>query len=111
MRNLNPNQESPVGTNNLALLATLKAKPGKVEEVKEFLVDALPLAEAEQETNTWFALRMDHRTFGIFDTFADDAGREAHLNGQIAAALMSKADELLAEAPDIRKVEILAAKT
>ena len=99
-----------MGKNNLALLATLKAKPGKEEEVKEFLANALPLAEAEAETITWFALRIDHRTFGIFDTFADEAGREAHLNGQIAAALMSKADELLAEAPDIRKVEVLAAK-
>lgn len=96
--------------NSLALLATLTAKPGKEEEVKEFLSSALPLAQAEEATTTWFALRIDHRTFGIFDTFADEAGREAHLNGQIAAALMSRADELLAEAPDIRKVEVLAAK-
>lgn len=99
-----------MGTNNLALLATLKAKPGKEEEVQEFLSGALPLAQAEEATTTWFALRLDQRTFGIFDTFADEAGREAHLNGQIASALMSKADELLAEDPDIRKVEILAAK-
>lgn len=100
-----------MGRNSLALLATLTAKAGKEEEVEEFLSSALPLAQAEETTTTWFALRIDHRTFGIFDTFADEAGREAHLDGQIAAALMSKADELLAEAPDIRKVEVLAAKT
>ena len=94
---------------NLALLARLEAKPGKEDEVAEFLRDALPLAEQEQETNTWFALRIGPSTFGIFDTFADEAGRQAHLDGAIASALMASADELLAEEPTIEKVEILAA--
>lgn len=95
---------------NLALLAQLKAKPGKETEVAEFLKSALPLAEQEQATSTWFALRLDDSTFGIFDTFADEAGRDAHLSGDIANALMAKAPELLAEDPDIKKVEVLAAK-
>lgn len=94
----------------LALLAHLKAKPGKEGELEEFLKSALPLARQEEGTSTWFALRIDQSTFGIFDTFADEAGREAHLSGQIASALMEKAPELLAEDPDIKKVEVLAAK-
>ncbi len=95
---------------NLALLALLKARSGKEQELGAFLRGALPLARDEQATTTWFALRLDEATFGIFDTFADDAGREAHLAGRIAGALMEKAPELLAEDPDIRKVEVLAAK-
>lgn len=93
---------------NLALLARLEAKPGKEDDVAQFLRDALPLAEQEQATNTWFALRIGPSTFGIFDTFADEAGRQAHLNGAIASALMANADELLAQEPTIEQVEILA---
>ena len=94
----------------VALLATLKAKPGKEDEVEALLRGALTLAEAEEQTSSWFALRIDHSTFGIFDTFADDAGRRAHLGGEIAAALIANAPELLVEHPDIRQVDILAAK-
>jgi quinol monooxygenase YgiN len=95
---------------NFALLATLKAKPGRERELKEFLAGALPLARDEKATTTWFAIRIDETTFGIFDTFADESGREAHLQGRIASALMDRAPELLAEDPDIRKVDVLAAK-
>lgn len=94
----------------LALLARLEAKPGKEEALAEFLKSALPLAQAEGGTNLWFALKLGPKTFGIFDTFADDNGRQAHLNGEIAKALFAKADELLAQAPSIEMVEILAAK-
>ena len=95
---------------NPALLAPLEARPEKADEVAAFLRDALPLAEQEAETSTWFALRLGDTTFGIFDTFADESGRDAHLSGRIASALMQKAPELLAKDPDIRKVDVLAAK-
>ena len=94
----------------VALLARLEAKPGKEDEVATLLTGALPLANAEPATTVWFALKLGPTTFGIFDAFADDAGRQAHLAGQIAAALMAKAPELLAEAPTIEPVDILAAK-
>lgn len=94
----------------LGLLARLEAKPGKEQEVEDLLRGALPLARDEPATTTWFALRISDSTFGIFDTFADEAGREAHLAGRIAAALMEKAPDLLAEDPDIQKVDVLAAK-
>lgn len=94
----------------VALLARLVAKPGKEEEVAAFLASALPLAEQEPKTTVWFALRLSRQEFGIFDAFPDDAGRTAHLNGPIAAALMAKAGELLAEPPRIEKVDLLASK-
>ena len=93
-----------------ALLARLHAKPGKEGEVAEFLKSALPLAQQEDATIAWYALQLDDTTFGIFDTFADDDGRQAHLDGDIAAALMAKADELLSQPPQIEQVELLAAK-
>ena len=95
---------------NFGILATLKAKPGKETEVEQFLRSALPLANREAETVLWFALRLDQSTFGIFDAFANESGREAHLSGAIASALMAKWKDLLAEPPDIKKVEILEAK-
>jgi quinol monooxygenase YgiN len=95
---------------NVALLVRLVAKPGKEEAVATFLASALPLAQAEPATTVWFALRLSHNEFGIFDAFPDDAGRKAHLNGPIAAALMAKAGDLLAEPPKIEQVELLAAK-
>ena len=95
---------------HVALLARLEAKPGKEYQVAELLKSALPLANAEPATTVWFALKLGPSTFGIFDAFADDAGRQAHLAGQIAAALMAKAPELLARAPTIESVDILAAK-
>jgi quinol monooxygenase YgiN len=94
----------------LALLARVEAKPGKEEEVAEFLRSALPLAEGEPGTVSWFAFRIGSSTFGIFDTFNDEAGRQAHLSGPIAAALMAKASELLAKPPVIEQLDLLAAK-
>jgi quinol monooxygenase YgiN len=94
----------------VALLARLVAKPGKDEEVAAFLSSALPLAQAEPATIVWFAFRLSKNEFGIFDAFPDDSGRKAHLNGPIAAALMAKAGELLAEPPKIEEVDLLAVK-
>ncbi|MGH1441761.1 MAG: putative quinol monooxygenase [Cellvibrionaceae bacterium] len=94
----------------LAIFAKLEAKPDKVQEVADFLKSALPLAIEEEQTNTWFALQLGPSTFGIFDTFTDDVGRQLHLNGPIAAALMANAEALLSEAPEILKVTVLAAK-
>ena len=92
------------------LFVRLEAKLGKEEEVAKFLSGALPLAEKEPATTAWFAMRFGPSTFGIFDVFPDDAGRQAHLSGPIAAALMEKASELLSEAPRIEKLDVLAAK-
>jgi len=94
----------------LALLALLKAKPGKEAELELFLTSALPLAREEAGTTTWYAVRLGPREFGIFDTFKDRAGRDAHLNGEIAKALFARADELLAEPPRVEMLEILAVK-
>lgn len=93
-----------------SLLARLHAKPGKEDELKTFLEEALPLAEAEEKTIAWYALQIDESTFGIFDTFAGEEGRQAHLDGEIAEALFARADELLTEPPQVEQVEILAAK-
>jgi len=92
------------------LYVRLEAKPGQEEAVASFLKSALPLVQREPATVTWYAIRMDPNVFGIYDTFPDDQGREAHLAGQVAAALMQKAPELLASPPAIQKIEILAAK-
>lgn len=94
----------------LALLARLEAKPGKEQLVADFLKSALPLAEAEPGTVRWYAWQIGPSTFGIFDTFTDEAGRDAHLNGEIAKALMAHADKLLAAPPVIEKVALLAVK-
>lgn len=94
----------------LALLARLEAKPGKEQEVADFIKRALPLAVAETQTIRWFALKLGPATFGIFDTFADEVGRKAHLSGEIAKALMSRAPELLVADPVIEQVELLAVK-
>jgi len=93
-----------------ALLARLEAKPGKGDEVENFLKSALSMAQEEKDTIEWFALRIGSSTFGIFDTFEHEEGREAHLKGKIAAALMQHADELLSTAPVIEKVDLLASK-
>jgi quinol monooxygenase YgiN len=94
----------------VALFVELKARPGKEAEVASFLAGARELAAAEPLTTTWFAVRFDSQTFGIFDAFESDEGRDAHLNGPIAAALMKHAAELLARAPEIRRAEVLADK-
>ena len=93
-----------------ALQARIEAKPDKVTEVREFLEAALSMAEKEEGTTTWFSYQIDETSFGIFDTFADEDGRQAHLDGDIAAELMDRADELLAEEPQIDEVDVLAAK-
>jgi quinol monooxygenase YgiN len=94
----------------VGLFVKLHAKPGKEQELGNFIKGALPLANAEPGTTVWFALQFDKSTFGIFDAMADESGRNAHLNGEIAKALMAKAGELLASAPNIEKVDVLAAK-
>ncbi len=94
----------------VGLLVKLVAKRGKEEEVAAFLAGALPLAQAEARTVVWFALRVSPNEFAIYDAFEDDGGRKAHLSGPIAAALMAKAGELLAEPPKIEQVDVLAAK-
>jgi quinol monooxygenase YgiN len=95
-----------------ALYVPLKAKPGKEEEVAEFLRSALPLVDNEPGTITWYAIQEGPSAFAIFDTFDDEAGRDAHLNGKVAAALMEKAKAggLLAEPPEIFRLTILADK-
>jgi quinol monooxygenase YgiN len=93
-----------------ALLVRLEAKPGKEAEVESFLRGGLPVVMEEPATTAWFAIRLGPSTFGIFDAFPDEAGRQAHLSGRVAAALMAKASELLARPPVIEKVEVLAAK-
>lgn len=94
----------------VALLVRLEAKPGKEAEVEGFLKSGLAIVQNEPETVAWFALRMGTSTFGIFDAFPTDAGRQAHLAGRVAAALMAKAADLLAKLPVIEKVDVLAAK-
>lgn len=95
---------------NVALLVRLEAKPGKEEDVASFLRGGLSVVQREPATTAWFAIRLGPSTFGIFDAFPDDAGRQAHLSGQVAVALMAKAPELLAQPPVIEKVDVLAAK-
>lgn len=94
----------------VALLVRLEAKPGKEKEVERFLLSGLPLVEEEPATTAWFGIRLGPSTFGIFDAFPDEAGRQAHLSGKVAAALMANAAELFAEPPSIEKVDVLAAK-
>jgi quinol monooxygenase YgiN len=94
----------------VGLYVRLQAKPGKEEEVARFLREALPLVEAEPATQAWFAVRFDSSTFGIFDAFPDEAGRQAHLSGAVAAALMAQASELFAHPPKIEKLDLMASK-
>ena len=95
---------------NLGLYVRLEAKAGREDEVESFLKSAVPLVQQEPGTVAWFAIRMGPSTFGIFDAFPDDASRDAHLSGKVAAALMAKAPELLSKAPSIEKVDVLASK-
>ena len=94
----------------VAILARLEAKAGKEAEVEAFLKSALPLAQAEPGTVSWYALKLGPSTFGIFDTFEAEAGRQAHLSGPIASALMAKAGELLSAPPVIEQLDLLAVK-
>lgn len=93
-----------------ALLVTLEAKSGKENEVEEFLKSALPLVEAEQNTITWYALKLSANKFGIFDTFPNEDGRKAHLTGEVAKALMAKAPDLFSSDPQIQQVDVIAVK-
>ncbi len=97
-------------TVKLALYVRLEAKPGREAETEEFIKSALPIVQAETGTTAWFGIRMGPATFGIFDTFVDESGRQAHLNGRVAAALMARAGDLLAVPPRIEKVDVIAAK-
>ena len=94
----------------LALFARLEAKPGKESDVAKFLEKGLAMANQETTTPLWFALRLGPSTFGIFDAFTDESGRQAHLNGPIAQALMAQAPELFAKPPAIDRIEVLGAK-
>ncbi|MEW1953422.1 antibiotic biosynthesis monooxygenase [Terrabacter sp. NPDC080008] len=92
------------------LLAILKAKPGKGDELGAFLQQARQLATREEGTVNWYAFRIDDTTYGIFDTFETEEARQAHVNGQIPAALQEAAPDLLAEAADIKPIDVLAVK-
>ena len=94
----------------LAIVLHLEAKPDKAHILAELLTGARALAIEEKATRTWYAWRTGPPSFGVFDTYDDEAGRPAHLEGRIAAALMGSADELLASPPDLRKADLLAAK-
>lgn len=95
----------------VALWVRLEAKPGKEDAVADFLKGGLAIVQQEPGTVTWYAIKLSPSVFGIFDTFADNQGRDAHLAGRVAEALMAKASELLAKPPSIEKIDILAAKT
>jgi quinol monooxygenase YgiN len=94
----------------VALFARLEAKAGKEKEVAKFLETGLALANQELTTPIWFALRLGSTTFGVFDAFTDESGRQAHLNGPIAKALMAQAPELFSKPPAIEQIEVLGAK-
>jgi quinol monooxygenase YgiN len=96
--------------NRLGILATLQARPGKEAEVESFLQSAIPLVEAETGTTAWFSFRIGPTSFGIFDTFEDEVGRSAHLNGAVANALFARAEELFVTSPQVQTVDILAEK-
>jgi quinol monooxygenase YgiN len=95
---------------SVALFVRLEAKPGKEKEVEDFLRGGLPIVQEEPATIAWFGIRLGPATFGIFDAFPDEAGRQAHLAGRVAAALMARASELFAQPPVIEKLDVLAAK-
>jgi len=95
---------------NLSLFVRLEAKPGKENEVAGFLKQGLELANQEATTPIWFALRLGPSTFAVFDAFRDESGRQNHLNGPIAQALMAKASDLLVSPPTIERMDVLGAK-
>jgi quinol monooxygenase YgiN len=94
----------------VGLLVRLEAKPGKESEVENFLRQGLPFVQQEPATTVWFGIRLGPSTFGIFDAFPDESGRQAHLSGRVAAALKEKASELFSQPPVIEKVDIIASK-
>lgn len=94
----------------VALWVRLEAKPGKEADVESFLLNGLSIVQDEPATTTWYALKLGPSMFGIFDTFKDESGRQAHLTGRVAAALKAQASELFVQPPSIEKIEVLAAK-
>lgn len=94
----------------VALFVRLEAKPGKEADVESFLLNGLSIVQDEPSTTTWYALKLGPSTFGIFDTFSDDSGRQAHLSGRVAAALKAQANDLFSRPPSIEPVTVLAAK-
>ena len=94
----------------VGLYVQLEAKPGKESDVENFLKGGLALVQEEPETIAWFALKMGPSTYGIFDAFPGNEGRQAHLSGKVAAALMAQAGELFSEPPEIHKLDVLASK-
>jgi quinol monooxygenase YgiN len=94
----------------VALWVRLEAKAGKESEVESFLKGGLAIVQEEPATTAWFAIKIGPSVFGIFDAFPDEAGRQAHLTGRVAAALMAKAGDLLSQPPSIEKIDVLAAK-
>ena len=94
----------------VALFVRLEAKAGKEAEVENFLRGGLALVEEEPATTVWFAIRLGPSTFGIFDAFSDESGRQAHLSGKVAAALMAQASDLFSQPPSIEKCDVLAVK-
>ena len=100
-------KENPV---KVGLWVRLEAKPGKEADVQSFLVNALAIVQDEPATTTWYALKLGPSTFGIFDTFPDDAGRQAHLSGRVAALLKAETAQLFAKPPSIEKLDVLASK-
>ena len=94
----------------VGLLVRLEAKPGREADVEKFLLSGLDLVLNEPKTVTWYAIRLGPTTFGIFDTFEGDEGRDAHLGGEVAKALMAQADDLFSQPPAIEKIDVLAAK-
>jgi quinol monooxygenase YgiN len=104
------NKEMAENTVKVALFVRLEAKSGKEEEVANFLRAGLPLVQEETATTAWFGIRLGPSTFGIFDAFPDETGRQAHLSGRVAAALMAKASELFSQPPVIEKLDVLASK-
>lgn len=95
---------------NVGLLVLMEAKPGKEGDVEAFLQSGLALVEEEPATTAWFAVRLGPATFGIFDVFGDEEGRQAHLSGKVAAALMAQAPDLFTQPPPIQPLDVLAAK-
>ena len=96
--------------NRFGILATLEARAGKEDEVEAFLRSAVPLVEAETGTTAWFAFKLGPSTFGIFDTFRNEEGRDAHINGEVAKALFSHAEELFRETPKIAILDVIGEK-
>lgn len=94
----------------LGLLVRLESKPGKEAEVEKFLRSGLPIVQAESSTTVWFAIRLGASTFGIFDTFPDESGRQQHLSGKVAEALFAQAPELFSQPPIVEMFESLAVK-